>query len=100
MPPSHFRTISTVRNVFADRSACSFSQCYEHILRLEPNHVQGLHNLCVVYVERSQLERAEQCLLRAVRLAPHEDYIQRHLRIVRARRQPAAVASGRQDGVS
>ena len=64
--------------------------------------MQGLHNLCVVYVERSELARAEQCLQRAVRLAPHEDYIQRHLRIVRARRQTPIEASTsvRQDSVS
>ena len=67
-------------------------QFYEHILRLEPDHVQGLHNLCVVYVERAELDRAERCLLRAARLAPHEEYIQRHLRIVRGRRRGTAAA--------
>ena len=64
----------------------SSRQCYERILRLDPDNVQGLHNLCVVYVERGQLDRAEACLLRVSHLAPHEEYIQRHLKIVRARR--------------
>lgn len=58
-------------------------ECYRRILVLDPNNVQGLHNLCVVYVERGDLEPAEQCFIKAVRLAPHEEYIQRHLRIVR-----------------
>lgn len=67
-------------------------QCYRRILELEPDNVQALHNLCVVAVERGKLEIAEECLTRAAALAPHENYIQRHLAVVRARRA-AAVAS-------
>lgn len=52
---------------------------------MDPENVQGLHNLCVVYVERGDLIRAEKCFLRATLLAPHEDYILRHLRIVQQR---------------
>ena len=48
-------------------------------------NVQGHHNLCVVYVERGDLGRAEKCLQQAHRLAPHEDYILRHLHIVQNR---------------
>ncbi|XP_065334770.1 protein O-mannosyl-transferase Tmtc3 isoform X1 [Cloeon dipterum] len=59
--------------------------CYKRILQIEPHNVQGLHNLCVVYVERGNLVRAEACLRHALRLAPHEDYILRHLKIVQAR---------------
>lgn len=47
--------------------------------------MQGLHNLCVVYVERGELAAAETCLSRAHAMAPHEDYILRHLKIVRSR---------------
>ena len=47
--------------------------------------MQGLHNLCVVYVERGELQAAESCLSRAHVMAPHEDYILRHLKIVRTR---------------
>lgn len=47
--------------------------------------MQGLHNLCVVYVERGELHAAESCLSRAHVMAPHEDYILRHLKIVRTR---------------
>lgn len=65
-------------------------QCYRRILELEADNVQALHNLCVVAVERGKLAVAEECLTRAAALAPHEHYIQRHLAVVRARRQAAA----------
>lgn len=54
--------------------------------------MQGLHNLCVVYVERGDLLRAEKCFIRATQLAPHEEYIQRHLKIVRQRIQKLTAA--------
>lgn len=60
-------------------------QCYRRILQLDPTNIQGLHNLCVVMVERGKLTLAAQCLERAAKLAPHQDYVQRHLAIVRAR---------------
>jgi thioredoxin-like negative regulator of GroEL len=60
-------------------------QCYKRILQIEPGNVQGLHNLCVVYVERGNLVRAEACLRHTLRLAPHEEYVSRHLKIVQAR---------------
>lgn len=65
-------------------------QCYQSILRLQPDHAQALHNLCVVYVERGELARAETCLRRAAALAPDEAYIRRHLGIVEQRRRAAA----------
>ena len=55
------------------------------ILSVAPEHVQALHNLCVVWVERGRLPEAEACLQRAAALAPHEDYILRHLAIVRGK---------------
>jgi len=60
-------------------------QCYQQIVKLDPTNIQGQHNLCVVYVERGELTKAEQCLQKVSALAPNEDYIKRHLRIVRAR---------------
>lgn len=60
-------------------------QCYRKILELEPENVQGLHNLCVVYVERGNLIEAENCLKRVHILAPDEDYIVKHLQIVQSR---------------
>jgi tetratricopeptide (TPR) repeat protein len=60
-------------------------ECYQQIVKLDPRNIQGQHNLCVVYVERGDLVKAEQCLLKVSALAPNEDYIKKHLRIVRAR---------------
>lgn len=39
----------------------------------------------MVYVERGLLESAEECLKKAHKLAPKEDYVLRHLTIVRNR---------------
>lgn len=60
-------------------------QCYRRILQLDPTNIQGLHNLCVVMVERGKLGLAAQCLERAAALAPQQDYVQRHLSIVKTR---------------
>lgn len=54
-------------------------------MQLDPTNIQGLHNLCVVMVERGKLGLAAQCLEHAAALAPHQDYVQRHLSIVRTR---------------
>lgn len=48
-------------------------------------NIQGLHNLCVVYVERGKLRQALECLQRAHKLAPEESYILKHLNIVKQR---------------
>ncbi|CAG2109221.1 unnamed protein product [Medioppia subpectinata] len=60
-------------------------ECYKQIIKHDSNNIQGRHNLCVVYVEREELERAENCLLGVSSLAPNEEYIRKHLRIVRTR---------------
>ncbi|XP_053362470.1 protein O-mannosyl-transferase TMTC3 [Clarias gariepinus] len=60
-------------------------EAFERILRSDPGNVQAKHNLCVVYFEERQLARAEQCLQETLAMAPHEEYIQRHLSIVRAK---------------
>lgn len=52
---------------------------------MDPSNVQGKHNLCVVYFEEKELLKAERCLVETLALAPHEEYIQRHLSIVRDR---------------
>jgi len=62
-------------------------QCYQRILQLDPDNTQGMHNLCVVYVERGLLKEAETCLQKAHLMAPHEDYIVKHLKIVQNRLQ-------------
>ncbi|GAB1295529.1 Dolichyl-phosphate-mannose--protein mannosyltransferase [Apodemus speciosus] len=58
-------------------------KCFEKILEMDPTNVQGKHNLCVVHFEERELLKAERCLVETLALAPHEEYIQRHLSIVR-----------------
>ncbi|XP_072002628.1 protein O-mannosyl-transferase TMTC3 isoform X3 [Engystomops pustulosus] len=60
-------------------------KCFEKILEMDPNNVQGKHNLCVVYFEERDLLKAERCLVETLALAPQEEYIQRHLSIVRSK---------------
>ena len=55
------------------------------LFQTEPSHVQATHNLCVVYVEKGEMYRAEKCLVAATQLAPGEEYIKQHLDIVRKR---------------
>ncbi|KAK6487890.1 protein O-mannosyl-transferase TMTC3-like isoform X2 [Huso huso] len=78
-------------------------ECFERILQMDPNNVQGKHNLCVVYFEERDLLKAERCLVETLALAPHEEYIHRHLSIVRGK-IAALSAAGQQvspaDGAS
>ena len=37
--------------------------CYRRILAVDPLHIQGKHNLCVVWVEKGLLATAETCLM-------------------------------------
>ncbi|XP_076445747.1 protein O-mannosyl-transferase TMTC3-like [Babylonia areolata] len=60
-------------------------QNFVTILKKEPGNVQASHNLCVVYVERGDLLRAEKCLVHTLTLDPAADYVQNHLNIVRSR---------------
>ncbi|TSS60369.1 Transmembrane and TPR repeat-containing protein 3 [Bagarius yarrelli] len=69
-------------------------EAFERILRSDPENVQAKHNLCVVYFEERQLASAEQCLQETLAMAPHEEYVQRHLAIVRAK-MAASSAAGR-----
>lgn len=75
--------------------------CFERILNMDPSNVQAKHNLCVVYFEERNLPLAESCLVETLTMAPHEEYIRRHLSIVRnkmaamsAAGQPVAPAGG------
>ena len=68
-------------------------QCYKRILELDPENIQGFHNLCVVHVERGKLLEAQSCLEEAHKLAPGEDYILKHLQIVQNRIKKTKVNS-------
>ena len=60
-------------------------ECYKTIVEIDPTHVQGHHNLCVVMVEQGNLKSALQCLKDVLSLAPKEEYILRHIKIVESR---------------
>lgn len=70
-------------------------EAFERILRSDPGNVQAKHNLCVVYFEERQLARAEQCLQETLAMAPHEEYVQRHLAIVRAKMASSSGGGGK-----
>jgi len=59
--------------------------CYRRILTIDPENVQAVHNMGVIFYQKSDLLRAEEYFLRASHLAPHEDYIQKNLKIIRQR---------------
>ncbi|XP_067123471.1 protein O-mannosyl-transferase Tmtc3-like isoform X2 [Centruroides vittatus] len=85
--PDHVKGLILLGDIYINhvRNLDAAKQCYEDILSLEPSNIQALHNLCVVYVERGLLLEAESCLKKAVSIAPHEEYVQRHLKIVKDR---------------
>ncbi|KAG6455024.1 hypothetical protein O3G_MSEX008993 [Manduca sexta] len=87
--PDHVKALVLLGDIYINsvKDLDAAESCYRRILELEADNVQALHNLCVVAVERGRLAVAEECLARAHALAPHEHYIQRHLAVVRARRQ-------------
>lgn len=59
--------------------------CFQRILEIDPANVQGKHNLCVVYFEERDLLQAERCLEETLAMAPNEEYVRRHLSIVRSK---------------
>lgn len=60
-------------------------ECFQRILDIDPTNVQGKHNLCVVYFEERNLLQAERCLEETLAMAPNEEYVRRHLSIVRSK---------------
>ncbi|XP_049307444.1 uncharacterized protein LOC105223869 [Bactrocera dorsalis] len=87
--PAHIKGLILLGDIYINhmKDLDAAEQCYRSILRFEPHNIQGLHNLCVVFVERKRLARAAACLRYAHHLAPHEDYILRHWQIVQQRLQ-------------
>ncbi|KAG8177684.1 hypothetical protein JTE90_021982 [Oedothorax gibbosus] len=87
--PDHVKGLILLGDIYINiiRDLDAAQECYENILRQEPHNIQALHNLCVVFVERGSLDKAESCLERASVLAPNEKYVTEHLQIVRQRRE-------------
>lgn len=86
--PDHIKGLTLLCDLLINHSK-NMSQaevCYERLLQVRPADIAARHNLCVVYVEQKRLDEAENCLLEAATLgASHQDYLDRHLAIVRLR---------------
>ncbi|XP_018562802.1 transmembrane and TPR repeat-containing protein CG4050-like [Anoplophora glabripennis] len=85
--PDHVKGLILLGDIYINniKDLDAAENCYRRILELDPGNIQGLHNLCVVHVERGKLLDAQSCLQEAHRLAPEEDYVLRHLQIVQNR---------------
>jgi len=85
--PDHVKGLILLGDIYTNhiRDLDFAESCYFRILESEPGHVQARHNLCVVWVEKGQLEAAQTCLEEVLALAPQEDYIRKHLGIVRSK---------------
>ncbi|GFQ78783.1 protein O-mannosyl-transferase Tmtc3 [Trichonephila clavata] len=85
----HLKGLVLLGNIYFNdlKNYTAAQQCYELILKQDPNHIPALHNLCAAHFQLGQLEAAESCLQRAKNLAPQEAYIEHHLNIVKQHRQ-------------
>jgi len=85
--PAHVKGLILLGDIYTNhiRDLDIAESCYLRILESEPGHVQARHNLCVVWVEKGRLAAAETCLEEVLALAPQEDYIRKHLGIVRSK---------------
>ena len=85
--PDHLKGLTLLCDILINqvKDMEQAESCYQQILRLSPHNLQANHNLCVVYVEQGLLDKAEHCLLEAARLSPQQEYVDRHLKIVRLR---------------
>lgn len=85
--PDHVKGLILLGDIYINhiKDLDEAEHCYQSILKYEPYNIQGLHNLCVVHVERGKLAKAKSCLQLAHQLAPKEDYILKHLKIVQSK---------------
>ena len=83
----HIKGLILLGDIYTNhvRDLYKAEECYRKIVEIDPTHVQGHHNLCVVMVEQGNLRSALECLKEVLALAPHEDYILRHIKIVETR---------------
>jgi len=85
--PTHIKGLILLGDIYTNykRDLDGAEECYMKILRIDPHHVQGQHNLCVVHVERGNFREGQACLEKALALAPSEQYIRNHLNIVKSK---------------
>ncbi|CAM1302636.1 TMTC3 (predicted) [Pycnogonum litorale] len=83
--PNHTKALILMGDIYVNnmKDLESAEQVYQRILEIDPHEIQGLHNLCVIHYKRQELVKAEKCLLEVAKIAPHKDYIKRHLKMVR-----------------
>jgi len=82
--PNHTKGLILLGDIYTNivKDLDQAEQMYKRILTVTPDHVQAKHNLCVLEVERDNLEGAEMCFQALSEEAPKEEYIRKHLRIV------------------
>lgn len=85
--PDHLKGLTLLCDILINhtKNMSEAATCYRRILQQTPQNIQAKHNLCVIFVEQGQLDQAEECLGEAAQLMPHQDYVERHLKIVRLR---------------
>lgn len=90
--PDHVKGLILMGDIYTNhvKDLAAAENAYKKILEVEPLHVQGRHNLCVVMVEQGNLQKAHDCLMTVHKMAPEEAYIKRHLQIVENRMAAAA----------
>ena len=87
--PDHIKGLVLLGDIYTNhvKDLGKAEKAYRKILEIDPKHVQGFHNLCVVMVNKKDLNSAYNCLMEVHKLAPHEAYIKKHLAIVESRLQ-------------
>jgi len=87
--PEHIKGLVLLGDIYTNhvKDLEKAEKAYRRILEIDPKHVQGYHNLCVVMVNKKDLKSAYDCLMEVHKLAPHEAYIKKHLAIVESRLQ-------------
>ena len=87
--PDHIKGLILLGDIYTNhvKDLNQAEKAYRRILEIDPGHIQGYHNLCVVMVEKKDLESARECLMEVHKLAPGEAYIKKHLAIVESRLQ-------------
>nr|XP_027204148.1 transmembrane and TPR repeat-containing protein 3-like [Dermatophagoides pteronyssinus] len=85
--PKHFKGLTLLCDILINnvKDFDQASHCYKQILKLDPKNIQAKHNVCVIYIEKDQLDLAENCLNEARQIAPNQNYIDRHLKVIRLR---------------
>lgn len=85
--PQHIKGLILLGDIYTNhvKDLDKAETTYRKILEIDPGHIQGHHNLCVVMVEKKDLNSAYDCLMQVHKLAPNEAYIKKHLAIVESR---------------